>query len=201
MPDKNSILRDIEGFQAQLDKVFHRTNEDPIYRDIPHLSDAISDNPRFFQDDRRADLAEILFALLDIIYEQIDEGEDAPRELNPMAKNPCTDDVPECDMLLRIIMPLSWGISKAWPWPELASATDFYTASFSREEVKLVSSIIEFVFDLFPPSPVLSSAVAEVRAYWKGLANDPESFHPESEEDKSALLPILLSAAKKHNIF
>ena len=46
--DRHGIQRDIEAFQNELDKLFKRPNEAPVYDTRKKLEDAISDNPRFF---------------------------------------------------------------------------------------------------------------------------------------------------------
>ena len=68
--DRNSVQRDIEGFQHQLDKLFKRANEAPVYDTRKKLEDAVSDNPRYYPPDRRKELAEILFGILDVVYER-----------------------------------------------------------------------------------------------------------------------------------
>ena len=197
--DRNSVQRDIEGFQHQLDKLFKRANEAPVYDTRKKLEDAVSDNPRYYPPDRRKELAEILFGILDVVYERAGDKDDAEPFCNPFLPGADLSRLPEPEMLLRIMMPLAWAIKAQWAFPEMKRVTDDYIASFSQPQANLVWQILDFLLELFPDkSPARPSA--DVLAYWKELAEAPERFHPETESEKSLLLPILLEAAQKHNI-
>ena len=83
--DRHGIQRDIEAFQNELDKLFKRPNEAPVYDTKRKLEDAISDNPRYYPPDRRKELAEILFGILDFVYERAGIDDD-PETFAPSRK-------------------------------------------------------------------------------------------------------------------
>ena len=197
--DRHSIQRDIEALQHELDKVFKRPNEDPVYDTEQKLRDAISDNPRFYPPDRRMELAEILFGILDIVYERAGSDDDPEPFCNPVLPGADLSRLPEPEMLFRCIMPLAWSIRARWVYPEMKRVMDDYIASFSHPQIKLVWQILDFLLDLFPDRSD-SPASAEVRAYWRELAEAPERFHAETPSEKSLLLQVLLEAAQDHSI-
>ena len=197
--DRNSIQRDIEAFQHELDKTFKRANEDPVYDSEAKLRDAISDNPRFYPADRRKELAEILFGILDLVYERAGSDDDPEPFCNPVLPGADLSRLPEPEMLFRCVMPLAWSIRGRWVYPEMKRVMDDYIASFPPAQVKIVRQVLEFLLDLFPGAPD-DPAPAEVRAYWRGLAEEPERYHAETPSEKSILLQVLLEAAQDHKI-
>ena len=197
--DRNSIQRDIEALQHELDKVFKRPNEDPVYDTEQKLRDAISDNPRFYPPDRRMELAEILFGILDFVYERSGSDDDPDPFCNPVLPGAGLSRLPESEMLFRCMMPLAWSIRGRWVYPEMKRVMDDYIASFPPAQVKIVWQVLDFLLDLFPGEPD-DSAPAEVRAYWRGLAEEPERYHAETPSEKSILLQVLLEAAQDHKI-
>lgn len=197
--DRNSIQRDIEAFQHELDKTFKRANEDPVYDTEAKLRDAISDNPRYYPPDRRKELAEILFGILDFVYERAGSDDDPEPFCNPVLPGADLSRLPEPEMLFRCIMPLAWSIRGRWVYPEMKRIMDDYISSFTPQQVKLVHQILDFLFELFPDTSD-SAASAEVLAYWRELAEAPERFHVETPSEKSLLLQVLLEAAKDHRI-
>ncbi|GEM_PF-1413313 len=200
--DKNSLKRDIEAYQLELDKVFHRVNEDPIYDTPKKVAEAISDNPRFFPTDRKMELAEILYSILDQIYERADElPTDGDLRFNPLPEGSSIERLPETEMLFRASMPLEWGLAATWLFPEMKCVMDEYISVFTLKEAELVYGIFDFLLELFPAQNEAGSMAQDVLEYWRGLAKTPELFHKETEEEKSRMLPELLAAAKKHNLF
>ena len=199
-PDRNSIQRDIEAFQHELDKLFKRPNEDPVYDSERKLRDAISDNPRFYPPDRRRELAEILFGILDFVYERAGSDDDPDPFCNPVLPGADLSRLPEPEMLFRCMMPLAWSIRAKWVYPEMKRIMDDYIASFTHPQAKLVWQILDFLLELFPCRPDDSARAADVRAYWRELAEAPERFHPETPSEKSILLQVLLEAAQEHRL-
>ena len=197
--DRNSIQCDIEALQHEIDKVFKRPNEDPIYDTEQKLRDAISDNPRYYPADRRMELAEILFGVLDFVYERAGSDDDPEPFCNPILPGADLSRLPEPEMLFRCVMPLAWSIRGRWVYPEMKRVMDDYIASFPPAQVKIVWQVLDFLLDLFPGKPD-DSAPAEVRAYWRGLAEEPERYHAETPSEKSMLLQVLLEAAQDYKI-
>ncbi len=198
--EKQNLFRDIDAMEMEIDKAFHRLNEDPQYTSVGKIAEAISDNPRFFPIDRKLELAEILFSILDIMYELADEN--ANGMLNPLNSNASIQHIPDYKMFLINVMPLSWGISACWPFPEMAKTKDAYIATFSEKEIAIVYQVLSFLFELFPAKELYDKRMLDdVLNYWKSLAENPEKYHLETEEEKSRMLPVLLEAAKKHNLF
>ena len=97
------------------------------------------------------------------------------------------------------MMPLAWALRGRWVYPEMKRVTDDFISSFSQPQVKLIWQILDFLLDLFPDNSG-STAAAEVRAYWRELAEAPERFHVETPSEKSILLKVLLEAAQDHKI-
>ncbi len=193
------ILREIEVLQDQLTKRFKRPNEDPIFTTEARLRDAISDNPRYFAADRRLELAEILFAALDFVYERVAENDAENVFCNPMLPGSELSRLPEPEMLCRTLMPLGWSLGAKWLLPELATVKDEYIAGFTQSQAELVHQVLDFLFRLFP-EPEPGSMTRDVLAYWHALAFEPETMRAESDEDKSRLLPLMLEAAKKYKL-
>ena len=197
--DRNSIQRDIEAFQHQLDKTFKRANEDPIYDTGAKLRDAISDNPRYYPADRKKELAEILFGILDLVYERAGSDDDPEPFCNPVLPGADLSRLPEPEMLFRCVMPLAWSIRGRWVYPEMKRIMDDYISSFTPKQAELVHQILDFLLELFPDTSE-SAASGEVLAYWRELAEAPERFHQETPSEKSLLLQVLLEAARDHKI-
>jgi hypothetical protein len=97
------------------------------------------------------------------------------------------------------LMPLAWAIRGRWVYPEMKRVTDDFISSFTQPQAKLIWQILDFLLDLFPDNSG-SPASAEVRTYWRDLAEAPERFHVETPEEKSILLKVLLEAAQDHKI-
>ena len=197
--DRHGIQRDIEAFQNELDKLFKRPNEAPVFDTRKKLEDAISDNPRYYPPDRRLELAEIFFGILDFVYERAGSDDDPEVFCNPVLPGADLARLPEPEMLFRCMMPLAWSIRGRWVYPEMKRVMDDYIASFPPAQIRIVWQILDFLLDLFPGAPD-DPAPAEVRAYWRGLADEPERYHAETPSEKSILLQVLLEAAQDHKI-
>ena len=193
------ILREIEVLQDQITKRFKRPNEDPIFTTEKQLRDAISDNPRYYAADRRRELAEILFAGLDVVDERV-AGNDAEKAVcNPTLPGSDLSRLPGPEMLCRALMPLGWSLGAKWLLPELATVKDEYVAGFAQPQAELVHQVLDFLFKLFPEAEP-GAMTRDVLDYWRSLAFEPETMREESDEDKSRLLPLLLEAAKKYKL-
>lgn len=185
--DFTQVMRDIDALQERLDEVFKRVNADPIYETERAIADAISDNPRYFNDDRRKELAEIFFAILDQIYDRIVKQDQKTLFCNPQANDGY---LPETEMLLLDVMPLAWALQKQWVKPELAFSYDEYVGGFSEAETQLVYDILLFFANLFES---FKKAAADVIEYWQRLAAERDAMHAETDEDKALLLSVLLA--------
>lgn len=185
--DFTQVMRDIDALQERLDEVFKRVNADPIYETERAIADAISDNPRYFNDDRRKELAEIFFAILDQIYDRIVKQDQKTLFCNPQANGGY---LPETEMLLLDVMPLAWALQKQWVKPELAFSYDEYVGGFSEAETQLVYDILLFFANLFES---FKKAAADVIEYWQRLAAERDAMHAETDEDKALLLSVLLA--------
>lgn len=185
--DFTQVMRDIDALQERLDEVFKRVNADPIYETERAIADAISDNPRYFNDDRRKELAEIFFAILDQIYDRIVKQDQKTLFCNPQANDGY---LPETEMLLLDVMPLAWALQKQWVKPELAFSYDEYVGGFSEAETQLVYDILLFFANLFES---FKKAAADVIEYWRRLAAERDAMHAETDEDKALLLSVLLA--------
>ena len=185
--DFTQVMRDIDALQERLDEVFKRVNSDPIYETERAIADAISDNPRYFNDDRRKELAEIFFAILDQIYDRIVKQDQKTLFCNPQANDGY---LPETEMLLLDVMPLAWALQKQWVKPELAFSYDEYVGGFSEAETQLVYDILLFFANLFES---FKKAAADVIEYWQRLAAERDAMHAETDEDKALLLSVLLA--------
>lgn len=185
--DFTQVMRDIDALQERLDEVFKRVNADPIYETERAIADAISDNPRYFNDDRRKELAEIFFAILDQIYDRIVKQDQKTLFCNPQSNDGY---LPETEMLLLDVMPLAWALQKQWVKPELAFSYDEYVGGFSEAETQLVYDILLFFANLFES---FKKAAADVIEYWQRLAAERDAMHAETDEDKALLLSVLLA--------
>lgn len=196
--DYTEVMRRIDALQERLDSVFKRVNADPIYETGEAIADAISDNPRYYNEDRKKELAEIFFAILDQIYDRIVKQDAKNPFCNPQIPAGAQPRLPEMEMFFRVIMPLGWALEAKWTADSLKNVRDAYLATYSPEEAQLVYELLGFLFELFP-----EFTQADVLEYWRMTAEEPESMRPESDEDKSFLLSILmrkkaeLEAAKK----
>ena len=193
--DFTQCLRDIDRIQEKLDKIFKRVNADPIYSTEQQIRDAISDNVRYFPADRKAELCEIFFAVLDQVYDRIVKQDRKTLFCNPQIPPPegkPSPRLPETDMLMRCMMPLSWALSAHWELPELKDLIDDYLASFSEEEAGILYETLCFLFHLFPEYRREMPQSAEFLEYWRKLAHERDSLVPETDETKSRMLTILL---------
>ena len=100
-PDFTEPMRRIDALQERLDQVFQRVNADPVYRTEQTIADAISDNPRYLDSDRKSELAEIFFAILDQIYEKIVKQDTSDPFCNPAVEPGGRARLPQTEMLMR----------------------------------------------------------------------------------------------------
>ena len=194
--DFTQCLQNIEQIQQKLDETFKRVNADPIYFTESQIRDAVSDNVRYFPADRKAELCEIFFAILDVIYDRIVKQDNTEIFCNPqMDPEPGVPSrrLPEMDMLMRCMMPLSWALSAHWESPELTDLIDDYLAVFSVEEAAVIYETLIFLFNLFPEYRKEFPQSKDVLEYWRKLAHDRESLKPEDDNAKSQMLQILLA--------
>lgn len=193
MPDRDFTepMRRIDALQERLDQVFQRVNADPVYRTEQAIADAISDNPRYLGADRKLELAEIFFAVLDQIYEKIVHQEKVDPFCNPLTE-PCGQPrLPQTEMLMRDMMPLAWALSAAWNPPELKGTSCSFFLSFTEAEAGLFLEIIEFLADLFPEFAE-APGYGDLHEFWTNLAFHRELLREEDDEAKSKLLSILV---------
>ena len=184
-------MRRIDALQERLDQVFQRVNADPVYRTEQAIADAISDNPRYLGADRKLELAEIFFAVLDQIYEKIVHQEKVDPFCNPLTE-PCGQPrLPQTEMLMRDMMPLAWALSAAWNPPELKGTSCSFFLSFTEAEAGLFLEIIEFLADLFPEFAE-APGYGDLHEFWTNLAFHRELLREEDDEAKSKLLSILV---------
>ena len=190
-PDFTEPMRRIDVLQERLDQVFQRVNADPVYRTEQTIADAISDNPRYLGADRKLELAEIFFAVLDQIYEKIVHQEKVDPFCNPLTE-PCGQPrLPQTEMLMRDMMPLAWALSAAWNPPELKGTSCSFFLSFTEAEAGLFLEIIEFLADLFPEFAE-APGYGDLHEFWTNLAFHRELLREEDDEAKSKLLSILV---------
>ena len=193
MPDRDFTepMRRIDVLQERLDQVFQRVNADPVYRTEQTIADAISDNPRYLGADRKLELAEIFFAVLDQVYEKIVHQEKVDPFCNPLTE-PCGQPrLPQTEMLMRDMMPLAWALSAAWNPPELKGTSCSFFLSFTEAEAGLFLEIIEFLADLFPEFAE-APGYGDLHEFWTNLAFHREFLREEDDEAKSKLLSILV---------
>lgn len=196
--DYTEVMRRIDALQERLDSVFKRVNADPIYETEQAIADAISDNPRYYNEDRKKELAEIFFAVLDQIYDRIVKQDVKNPFCNPQVTAGEKTRLPEMEMFFRIIMPLGWALEAKWAAESLKNVRDAYLAIYTQEEAQLVYDLLAFLFELFP-----EFAQTDVLEYWRMMAEESENMRSESDEDKSFMLSVLmrkkaeLEAAKK----
>lgn len=196
--DYTAVMRRIDALQERLDSVFKRVNADPIYETEQSIADAISDNPRYYNEDRKKELAEIFFALLDQIYDRIVKQDAKNTFCNPQIPANEKPRLPEMEMFFRVIMPLGWALEAKWAAESLKNVRDAYLATYTQEEAQLVYDLLGFLFELFP-----EFTQTDVLEYWRMTAEEPESMRLESDVDKSFMLSVLMQkkaaieAAKK----
>lgn len=196
--DYTAVMRRINALQERLDSVFKRVNADPIYETEQSIADAISDNPRYYNEDRKKELAEIFFALLDQIYDRIVKQDVKNTFCNPQIPAGSKPRLPEMEMFFRVVMPLGWALEAKWAAESLKNVRDAYLATYTQEEAQLVYDLLGFLFELFP-----EFTQTDVLEYWRMTAEEPDSMRPESDEDKSFMLSVLIQkkaameAAKK----
>ena len=190
--DFTGTVRQIDALQERLDNVLHRVNADPVYETEQAISDAISDNPRYFDADRKAELGEIFFAVLERIYEKIVTQNTTDPFCNPQAPaSPGTPRLPQLEMLMRDMMPLAWSLSAAWNPPDLKGTCCAFFLSFTEEEAQLFLDLIDFLAGLFPEFAAMPG-YDDFHEFWQDLACRRERLRPEDDEAKSRLLNILL---------
>ncbi len=185
--DFTQTMRDIDALQERLDNVFKRVNADPVYETASAIADAISDNPRYFSDDRKKEYAEIFFAILDQVYDRIVKQDKTNPCCNPMIPAGTAARIPEADMFMRDLMPLSWALEAQWLAPALAGTIDTFFKTFTQEEAELIRDLLQFLAQYFP-----EAVHADVQAYWTKIAEDRESLRDESDEDKAFMLSVLV---------
>ena len=196
--DYTAVMRRIDALQERLDSVFKRVNADPIYETEQSIADAISDNPRYYNEDRKKELSEIFFAVLDQIYDRIVKQDAKNTFCNPQIPAGEKPRLPEMEMFFRVVMPLGWALEAKWAAESLKNVRDAYLATYTQEEAQLVYDLLGFLFELFP-----EFTQTDVLEYWRMTAEEPDSMRPESDEDKSFMLSVLIQkkaameAAKK----
>jgi len=190
-PDFTEPMRRIDALQGRIDQVFQRVNADPVYRTEQTISDAISDNPRYLDSDRKAELAEIFFAILDQIYEKIVKQDTSDPFCNPAVDPRGRDRLPQTEMLMRDMMPLAWALSARWDPPDLKGTCCPFFFSFTEEEAGLFLEIIEFLAGLFPEFAA-SPGYGDLHEFWTNLAAHRELLREEDDEAKSRLLSVLV---------
>lgn len=192
--DLSKKLNEIDTLQERLDKTFKRVNADPLYTTEKALSDAISDNPRYFNADRKKELAEIFFSLLELIHTRI-SSPDASAGLLCNPQRPPENGkprLPELEMLLRDMMPLSWALEAQWLRPELKNTFDTYLETFSPEETDTLYDTLRFIAGLFPEISA-SQQGRDVLEYWRLLSCEHDSMRAENNQDKAFLLSTLMA--------
>ena len=196
--DYTAVMRRIDALQERLDSVFKRVNADPIYETEQSIADAISDNPRYYNEDRKKELSEIFFAVLDQIYDRIVKQDAKNTFCNPQIPAGENPRLPEMEMFFRVVKPLGWALEEKWAAESLKNVRDAYLATYTQEEAQLVYDLLGFLFELFP-----EFTQTDVLEYWRMTAEEPDSMRPESDEDKSFMLSVLIQkkaameAAKK----
>lgn len=190
-PDFTESMRRIDVLQERLDEVFKRVNADPIYRTEQAIADAISDNPRYLDSDRKAELAEIFFAILDQIYGKIVHQDAADPFCNPAVEPRGRDRLPQTEMLMRDMMPLAWALSAAWNPPDLKGTCCSFFFSFTEEEAGVLLEVLEFLAGLFPEF-AQAPGYGDLHEFWTNLASRRDLLREEDDEAKSRLLSILV---------
>ena len=189
--DFTEAVRRIDELQARMDNVLHRVNADPVYETEQTISDAISDNPRYFDADRKAELGEIFFAILERIYEKIVNRNTTDPFCNPQAPASGGPRLPQLEMLMRDMMPLAWSLSASWNPPDLKGTVCPFFQSFTEEEAQLFLELIDFLSGLFPEFPAMPG-YDDFHEFWDDLAWHRDRLRPEDDAARSRLLNVLL---------
>lgn len=185
--DYTEIMREIDSLQDRLDSVFKRVNADPIYETGQAIADAISDNPRYYNEDRKKELAEIFFAVLDQVYDRIVKQDAQNPFCNPQIPAGTVPRLPEMAMFFRIIMPLGWALEAHWSADSLKNVRDSYLAIYSPAEALLIYDLLKFLFRIFP-----EFTQEDVLEYWRMTAEEPDAMRMENDEDKAFMLSVLM---------
>lgn len=194
--DFTDTIRKIDEIQSRIDTVFKRVNSDPVYHTEKAIADAISDNPRFFDSDRKAELAEIFFAVLDKIYYSIVKPDSDSQFCNPLHEIQDAKQFPELNMLMRDMMPLGWALSAKWEKDNLKNTMSDYLAAFTPEENSAILDFMEFLFETFPQFKE-QNEYHDFMEYWRKNVNDHESMRLEDDYDKALLLDVMLKKRQK----
>jgi hypothetical protein len=194
--DFSEAIRTVDTLQNRMDEVFHRPNADPVYHTQEAIADAISDNLRYFDADRKAELVEIFFAILEQVYFRMVKPEEKISFCNPAA--PVGKRLPEVEMLFRDMMPMAWALSAAWNPPELKNTYCEYFQSFSEEESLVLLDTLEFLAGLFEELSG-SPLYPDVHEFWTCMAKKPECLREEDDEARSKLLTVLLEKKMASN--
>lgn len=190
--DFTQTMRDIDALQERIDKTFKRVNADPIFSSPSAIRDAISDNARYYPVDRKNELAEIFFAILDQIYEKLVRQDSQDPFCNPQIPYaPGVTRFPEFEMLARDMMPLGWAIEAKWADSSLADAYDMYLGTYSEEESSVIYDALIFCLDLFPECRD-SRIGGDLAEYWRRFSLERGSMREENDRDKAFLLSVLM---------
>lgn len=188
--DYTEVIRKADELQKLLDEVFRRGNTNAVYRSEAAIREAISDNPRFYNEDRKNDLAEILYALIDLVYGNILAQNRETPCCNPQLPPESGDRLPDAEMLMRIMMPLGWALDATWFDPTQSSVIDDYIGAFSEREVNAVYQCLDFLFQLFPEYLAMPTG-RDVLEYWRKLATERDSMRVPDEHDRQLLRSFL----------
>ncbi len=188
--DQTQVIRRIDELQERIDKVFKRVNPNPVYTSKSAIADAISDNLRYLGDDRKFELGEIFFGILEQIYERIVKQDMQDPFCNPQVSADAGERVPEPEMLMRDMMPLAWALNTEWTPPELKNVYCVFFQSFTEEEAQLFYELITFLAETFPEF-AQRKEYSDFIGFWDNLAHNREVLIPEDDEAKSKLLTVL----------
>lgn len=189
--DCTQIMKDVDSFCERIDEVYKRKNVDPAYTAQKALEDAISDSVRYFGNDRKEEVAEILFSILDKIYRNILSQNTDSSFCNPQVEKGDAPRLPQMDMFMRSLMPLSWALSGQWEIPELKDTIDEYLLLYSEPEALLVYEIFDFLFKTFPEFAGTPQQ-KDFMDYWRKMAHSRGELTPEDDNAKSILLGYLM---------
>jgi len=190
--DFSRTLQDIDSIQERIDKAFKRVNADPIFASPQAIRDAVSDNARYYPADRKNELAEIFFAILDQIYAKLKAKDDSDPFCNPLfPADGKTQRFPEFEMLARDMMPLGWALEAKWADASLENTYDMYLKVFSEEEAAVICDTLNFCLGLFPECRE-SAIGTDLAEYWRRFAFERESMREENDTDKAFLLSVLM---------
>lgn len=182
---RSEWIRRADELQERIDRIFKRVNADPVYADWKQIADAISDNPRYLGNDRKFELGEIFFGILEQVYREA-AAHDDEESGGPLF----TGDLPEAEMLMRDMMPLSWALCAEWTPPELKNVYCVFFQSFTPEESELFLDLIRFAAEVFPAFGKRAE-YPDVLEFWDNMAHHRENLRIEDDEAKSELLTVL----------